>query len=380
MLKLRTMSIETTRINVSSGWSVVGHELAIRLLQETLTGIEQSLDGGVNTPATLHRGPRHAYLLTGARHVGKTTLATEYAKALLCSHTVDVDRPDVLLSRPCNACRSCRLIDSGNHPDLRFVRPCDKEGNVDRDAGILRVEQAGEIIHEAALSPLEGRFKCFIIQDMHFANMSFANKLLKTLEEPPTHVILLLTALDRSSLLPTIVSRCQLLELRPLSHELVALVLNERWQVERAKAELLARLANGRLGWAIKQIDDEQAWQWRSEQLETLRELVGSTRVERLAYVEKLAAKRNHGELVNILVLWTLWWRDIMLAQSGCLDSCINIDLKSEIEKLAHTIAPMVVQGYIRTLQQIEEYLRHTANLRLALDVLLLQLPTVRRI
>src|SRR5688572_31588769 len=91
-----------------------------------------------------------------------------------------------------------------NHPDLRIVQPLDKDGAVDRADGTLRTEQAAEIIHEAALRPMEGRYKVFLIQDFHNANPTFANKLLKTLEEPPDHVLLLLTARDRESILPTI--------------------------------------------------------------------------------------------------------------------------------------------------------------------------------
>ena len=124
---------------------------------------------------------------------------------------------------------------------------------MDRANGTLRVEQAAEIIHEAALRPMEGAYRIFLIQDMHTANDSFSNKLLKTLEEPPDHVVLCLTALDRTGLLPTIVSRCQVLDLRPLPWTVIRSALVERWRVEPAQAELLARLANGRLGWAVRQ-------------------------------------------------------------------------------------------------------------------------------
>jgi DNA polymerase-3 subunit delta' len=109
--------------------------------------------------------------------------------------------------------------------------------------GTLRVEQAAEIIHDAALRPAEGRYKVFLLQDFHNANDGFANKLLKTLEEPPPHVVLCLTALERSRLLPTIVSRCQSIELRPLDNATIAQALHTGWQVEAEQAHLLARWA-----------------------------------------------------------------------------------------------------------------------------------------
>lgn len=379
MLKLWAMENDKTPAANVQNWPIVGHETVVRLLAETLTAVDRPSPDATTPTRQVNFGPRHAYLFTGSRHTGKTTIAQNYAKALLCLGNGSSDNAlGESAGKPCNSCRSCRLVDSGNHPDLRMIQPTDKDGTANRSGGILRVEQAGDIIHEAALSPLEGRYKCFIIQDIHTANASFANKLLKTLEEPPAHVILLLTALDRSSLLPTIVSRCQLLELRPLRQALISQSLVSQWHVEPQKAELLARLSNGRMGWAIGQIDDEQAWQWRSEQIETLSQLIKSDRVSRLAHVESMASKGNQDDLVHILELWTLWWRDVMLAQSGSLDSCINIDLKNEIEKLAAIVTPAVVQKYLRALQQIENYLRHTTNLRLTLDVLLLQLPMAK--
>ena len=151
-------------------------------------------------PQALQPHPR-----LGPRHVGKTTLARTFAKALLC-----VD-PFV---RPCGKCRSCQLIERGSHPDFRLIQPTDKDGALDRSDGTLRAEQATEIVRDVALRPLEGAYKIFLLQDMDAAHPAFANKLLKTLEEPPNRVILLVTAADRSLVLPTILSRCQIFDFK----------------------------------------------------------------------------------------------------------------------------------------------------------------------
>ncbi len=124
---------------------------------------------------------------------------------------------------------------------------------MDRFDGELRAEQAVALIRDAMLRPVEGRYRIFLLQDIHTANASFANKILKTLEEPPSHTILLLTATDRQSVLPTIVSRCQVLELRPLDRLAVVDALQAGWAVDGEQAALLARLSNGRLGWAVEQ-------------------------------------------------------------------------------------------------------------------------------
>lgn len=360
--------------NALTQWPIVGHSTTITLLQRTLSHAQMA-----NEATRRNAGPRHAYLFTGARHIGKTLLAETFAKALLCTGISEDGDQTTLSVRPCNSCRSCRLTTSGNHPDLRRFQPLDKSGEADRHNGMLRVEQASDIIHEAVLSPLESQYKCFIIQDVHTANASFANKLLKTLEEPPPHVILLLTATDKSSLLPTIVSRCQLFELRPVNQTEIAAALTEKWGTSEEQAQLLSRLSNGRIGWAIEQSASGTTTEWRQEQLEILWRLIESDRVARLSYVESLVAKRSSQDIFPLIELWTVWWRDILLAQSNALDACTNIDVISEIEKFAQQISPSAVQAYIYTLKKIEGYLRHTTNMRLALDVLLLKLPALER-
>ena len=332
--------------------SVVGHRWAVQLLQN---GIR-------------HDRLRHAYLFVGAEQVGKSTLALSFAQSLLCRKGVD--------GQACANCRACRLMQSGSHPDFILLPPTDRNGEPDRENGLHRAEQAGDIVRQALLHPMEGRYKVFLIQDAHRAHISFANKLLKTLEEPPPHVVLCLTALDRSALLPTIVSRCQVLTLRPLGEQVMEEALLARWGASAQQAALLARLANGCLGWAVDQIgQSEEPLAERNERLAELQELSRSSRVARLAFAQKLAAARNQTRLFTLLALWTSWWRDIMLAQSGCLEQCANIDLLDTLKDAASTFRPVDVQAYLRTLSRIEGYLRHTVNTGLALDVLLLQMP-----
>lgn len=336
----------------STGWPVFGHTWAVQFLQRTL----QSAAGGL----------RHAYLLLGPPQVGKSTLARAFVQALFCEKST---------SAPCGDCRACRLLHNGNHPDFRVVQPVDRDGRVDRADGTLRAEQAAEIIHEAALRPLEARYKVFFIQDFHNAHPTFANKLLKTLEEPPDHVLLLLSARDRESILPTIVSRCQLLELRPLSVAEMENALVHKWNAPAEQALLLARLSKGSLGWAVQQLGDRDGANRRQEQLTQLWQLVQASRVERLNFVEQIAGDRNNEQLFAMLELWTTWWRDVMLVQAGCAEACSNVDQQAEIARQAAGLESNVVRDYLHTLQRIEGYLHHTVNTRMALDVLLLRLP-----
>lgn len=348
----------TSKSIPAPAWPIVGHEWAVRFLAQLTTPKALSATGS---------GLRHAYLLLGPAHVGKTTLARLFIQSVLCTDAA---------ARPCGQCRACTLMARGIHPDFRLIQPTDKDGEVDRINGMLRTEAAETIVHDAALHPVEARYKVFLIQDAHRANPTFSNKLLKTLEEPPANIILCLTAVDRQQLLPTIVSRCQALELRPTPRPQIEQALVEQHGVAPARADLLARLANGRMGWALTQLtaDDNSA---RQEQLDVLWQLMGAGSAARLDWAEKAAGNRNSVHLFGMLELWVNWWRDILLYQAGCGDACNNVDHLSHIAACAQAVDAGDVQAYLQTLQRVERYLHHTVNTRLALDVLALRLPHV---
>jgi DNA polymerase-3 subunit delta' len=193
----------------------------------------------------------------------------------------------------------------------------------------------------------------------------------------------LLTALDRSSVLPTIVSRCQVLTLRPLDVPTVEHALRTHWQAPPAEAALYARLSNGRLGWAVDQLHDPQRAHQREEQLQALWQLLAADRVQRLAFAESLAgersAKGDNRQLFSLLELWTGWWRDVMLVQAGSAGACSNVDQAAELQRQAQLVGPEPVRNLLHTLARVEQYLHHTVNTRLALDVLVLNLPYIQR-
>ena len=359
------MQPHSTNVVSTSHWPIYGQPTAVHFLQQLTQPAQSPATAQQNTA----HGPRHAYLLLGPRQVGKSSLGRTFAQALLCTDPAQ---------RPCGVCRHCQLMQRGTHPDFRLLQPVSKTGEVDRLGGTLRTEQAAEVIHAVALRPMEARHKVFLIQDMHQANDSFANKLLKTLEEPPPTVIFCLTALDRSALLPTVVSRCQPLALRPVATQTIAAALVEHWQAEPQKAELLARLANGRMGWAVQQLAQPEAQNARLAQLQTLWQLMRASALERLALAERLATSLQGEQLFELLELWSTWWRDLLMVQSGCMEACCNIDQIAQLQQQAQSLSATAVRDYLRALQRIDGYLHHTINVRLALEVLLLQIPSLK--
>jgi DNA polymerase-3 subunit delta' len=320
--------------------SIIGHDWAVSLL---LRSVEQG-----------HAS--HAYLFTGIDHIGKSTLARILAQALNC-----VEQPGF-----CDQCRACKLIVAGKHPDLHLVAP---EGNA------LKIDQVRALQHDLALAPMEGRYRVAILEGMDRATPEASNALLKTLEEPPAHVVVVLIAPEAELLLPTIVSRCQLIALRPLSVETVRAALVERWKVDGERAETLAHLSGGRLGWAVMATLDESLLARRAQWLDDLMRLTGQGHVERFAYAEILSSDPRAAR--ETLRLWQTWWRDVMLLASGSDSMLTNSDHRETLRAHARRFGVDRARAAASRLAQALWQLDHNANARLAIEVLLLDLPKV---
>jgi DNA polymerase-3 subunit delta' len=241
----------------------------------------------------------------------------------------------------------------------------------------ILVEQIEDLQHQASLPPFEGRHKVFIIDGSERMSIGAANRLLKTLEEPVANVtFILLTTNDR--LLPaTIVSRCQRLEVAPLPIPTETAALEENWGVPAERARLLAGLSHGRLGWAVAASADEGLLQQRSEQLYRLVEVVRGDSEMRFGYVSQLAAgfNRNRGAVYDILDLWLDYWRDLMLVKLGCYDALTNTDRREELAAVAGQYRLEQIRDFITGMQAAAAQLRQNVNPRLALEVLMLDLP-----
>lgn len=334
-------------------WSIVGHRSAVELLRRS---IESGRVG-------------HAYLFSGPDHVGKRTLALQFARALVCTGDDPPCGPPV--DAP-SSCRACRHIHRGIHPDFR---------EIELRTGKWRIssEQVDQFQHDLALKPMEAQRKVYLITDASLLSSTAANQLLKTLEEPPPQVVLILTADSPDLLLPTIVSRCQLVPLRPLPVSQVADYLKRELGQDPERAQLLARLSGGRIGWAISASQDPAILSFRERALEMLDSIARGSRLDRLARSRELAERWTTGpdSVREMLRLWTGWWRDVLLVQLGQSSEVANCDRLSSIQAVARTLHPHAVTGAIDALRRTSDYLEHNCNPRLTLDVLALQIPAL---
>lgn len=337
-------------------WEMIGHAWAVKLLQQHLA----------------FREVRHAYLFTGAEHIGKRTLAVRLAQALNCQKPAQP-------GERCGECRPCRQIAAGTFPDLHIVERQD-------DASQIKIDQVRDLQHQLALSPLEGTWRIALLSGFEEANEEAQNAILKTLEEPPARVVLLLTGRSTETLFPTVVSRCEVLGLRPPTASIIEDALRSRG-AEHEKARLLSVLCQGRPGLALRMLEDETLLETREAEIEDLLQVAGMGRIDRFAFAERMSARQRKDvdletrrrAALSVLETWLSLWRDVMLLSYGDRVTLGNPDKAQAAASLSAALGPENAVAGLRALEQSVEGIRRNANLQLALEDLMLNLPTLPR-
>ena len=337
-------------------WQVIGQDRILSLLDYSLK---------TNTIA-------HAYLLVGPRHVGKGTLAFNLAQALNC------DGPEL----PCGQCRSCQRILERKHADVISISVDSKIESAVTSNSLEHKTEIGikdmlELQRMANLPPYEGKCKVFIIDDAEYLSTEAANSLLKILEEPPQRIAWLLLASEEERLLPTIISRCQRLELKPVPSERVQEILISSYDVDANKAKLLTQLCHGRLGWALSALANDDILEQRSQRIVKLFSLLPAGLEQRFAYAQELASQlsQNRRAGAEIIEIWLDWWRDLMLIKGGCREAIINVDYERTLEEQARELSLSEIEGFLANLCLLQEEISKNVNPRLALEWLMLNLP-----
>ncbi len=230
-----------------------------------------------------------------------------------------------------------------------------------------------ELQRDLILAPNEGPRRIVVLPEIESASLGAANSLLKTLEEPPGHVVLVLTTAEIGAVLPTIRSRCQPVPLRPMALGEVEAALTAEWGVEQERAVLLARLSGGRLGWAVRALEDESVLTARRSWLDGLMRVLGANLATRFELAAELA--RAGEGIAEGLTVWASWWRDLLLVHHGVEEPVVNRDCIADLNAAADRYR---ATDAARSLRAVEDALRRlAANTapQITLEVLLLELP-----
>lgn len=324
-------------------WPIIGHDLAVRQMKLAVENDEVP----------------HALLITGVANLGKMTLAHTLAAALLCKAPIT--------DRPCGTCLSCRKLRSGNHPDFMLVEP-------ENAGSALKIDQIRDAERFLALTPNESSHKTLIISPFERATTGAANALLKTLEEPPAYANLILLADNADGLLPTIVSRSQQIPLRPLSRGVIQQALVEKWQVAMPVAERLARISGGRIGWAVQAATDPEYLRRMETILAQLFEVLKQDLPTRFE-TAKTVAQQDAAALEETLAYWREVWRDVLLIQTGNVETITYKEQSPSLLELSQHIDINTTVEILKTFDTIAYALRRNANTQLGVENLMLALP-----
>ncbi len=350
----------------TSSWPVVGHAGAVAMLRRSI------VQGRLS----------HAYLFTGQPGTGKRALALAFAMTLNCEGESPPGQtwPDV----PCGLCPSCSRIRRGAHPDVveanletQAAAQAEAGGRKSGPAKDLKIDAIRDLLSGVGLRAHSARWKVYIIGDAERLNDEASNCMLKTLEEPPAGTILVLLADDETAVLPTILSRCFLVPLRPLLRELVADSLVLMRGVEREEALNVAALSAGRFGYALGLLADRESASKRRAALEESSVLSHAPISERIEAASRYAKRYTEArpELMSMLDMWEGWWRDVLVVKAGNPDLAANADQSSALDSAARRTSVKTAWEAINLIQTTRKQLQENVNPRLALEALALGLP-----
>ncbi len=319
---------------------IIGHESIIQHLQNGIAAHKIS----------------HAYILHGEEGMGKKLLADTFAKTLQCEE-------GGILS--CNRCKSCMQAESGNHPDIIHVTHEKASIGVED----IRLQVNGDI----QVKPYSSQFKIYIIDDADKMTEQAQNALLKTIEEPPEYAVILLLVSNINVILPTILSRCVVLNLKPVDKQSIKEFLMERHQIPDYMAEMAAAFSGGNVGKAIKYASSEEFERMKDEVLHILKYIDDMELHEIISGLKTLTASKNSIE--DYIDLMMLWYRDVLMYKATMdPDLLLYRDELTFIKAQANTRSYEGLEKIIGAMEKAKIRLKANVNFDIAVELMLLSI------
>lgn len=303
----------------------------------------------------------HAYIISGERNAGKEFIAKTFAMALQCENRSTDQGQE---AEPCGECRSCRQALGANHPDI--IRITHEKPNT---IGVDDIRT--QINNDVAIKPYSGSKKIYIINEGEKMTAQAQNALLKTLEEPPEYAVILILTANASALLPTILSRCVLLAMKPAKDDQIKKYLMENMEIPDYKADVCVAFARGNLGKARLLAKSEEFDKVKEEAI-TLLKYIGDMEVhEIVAAIKRINEyKFEVGDYLDIL---SIWYRDALLFKAT--HDANHLIFREEIQSVRKVADKSTYEGIekiIRALEMSKQRLAANVNFDLTMELLLL--------
>ena len=297
----------------------------------------------------------HAYILNGEKGSGKKTLAAVVAKSLQCE-SGEAD--------PCGTCKSCLQAESGNQPDIIWV--------THEKPNVISVDEIRtQILNDIELKPYSSRYKIYIVPDAQLMNTQAQNAILKTLEEPPEYAIIMLLTNNVDKFLPTIISRCIVLNFRPVEPLHMVDYLVNQIGIDREKARFCTDFAQGNLGKAVRLAISPDYNEIKEDSLRLLR------RIQDIDMDEIIQAVRNMGkyklDITDYIDIMTMWFRDLLMVKiSNSPNKLIFKDEFSVMKKQASHVSYEGLEEILQALDKLKIRLEANVNFDIAMELMLL--------
>jgi len=298
----------------------------------------------------------HAYVINGERSSGKEFIADVFAMALQCENRTGYE--------PCGECHSCRQALTANQPDIIRITH-EKPNSIGVDD--IRRQINGDI----SIKPYSSAYKIYIIREGEKMTVQAQNALLKTLEEPPAYAVILILTTSADVLLPTILSRCVILNMKPVRDELVKKYLMEELQVPDYKANVCVAFARGNIGKAKHLASSEEFDHVKEEAISMLKYVQDMEINEMVAAVKKIHEYKF--EVEDYLDILAVWYRDVLLFKAT--NDANHLIFKEEIKyirRCADRSAYEGIEEILKALEKAKSRLKANVNFELTMELLLM--------
>lgn len=333
----------------------------------------------------------HAYLIEGERLSGKRMIADIFARALQCEcDREDTQQQTSLFSlgmfedneqtdkadtgeqiKPCNQCRSCRQAQNGNHPDIIYVEH--------EKPNVISVDNIRRVNEDIVLKPYSGPYKIYIIDEAEKMNMQAQNALLKTLEEPPEYAIILLLTTRTEAMLQTILSRCMVLNIKPVAEDAIKNYLMQSIQVPDYRAAVCASFARGNVGRAIELASNEAFDRLKSLVISAMKNIADMEIHQMSAEIKKITEEKFDKD--DYLDLCFIWFRDVLLYKAcGLYGDTKRIIFKEErhdLEDAARRCSYEGIEKVIHSISRARSRIAANVNFDLTMELMFLDIKAV---
>jgi DNA polymerase-3 subunit delta' len=315
-------------------WDIIGHKNQISFIRNMVDNNQLP----------------HALLFSGQKGIGKAAVAAVLAQTLLCEEGQ---------SYPCGRCRSC-LEAVSTHPDLFILEP---------EGAFIKIDQIRNVQSELVYRPSWGKKKVFIIDPVDAMTEQAQNCLLKSLEDTPDYAVFILIAHTQQAVLPTVRSRCMQIRFNPICRSEIEQALTEKGFSDPT-ARMLGGICCGSLSYCLEN-DPDLILNRRHQVAEWIEKLIKEPVA---VWVLGEALEKEKENLTEYIDLFILWYRDILRAKLGLDDDIINKDSTSLIRQAASIVSLAGIAWVVKALLDLKINVRNNANLRLAIDVALIQM------